>query len=160
MPTASETGSRVEAVAIPGKLPVHLERRRAADPRTTSASGSASRRTGRTLAYLRGVGGVDGVGATRADRGRCRLLRRHVLVERRADRALGLGTKRAEEMAHLPVGGPGGSLAQLADVPRGAADLHPHQQHQPDAARGLAPSGAAVGAAGWEIAEDGMEVRL
>src|SRR5256885_9730711 len=33
--------------------------------------------------------------------------------------ALGLGTKRAEEMAHMPVGGRTGSLAQLADARTG-----------------------------------------
>ena len=74
--------------------------------------------------------------------------------------ALGLGTKRAEEMAHLPVGGPGGSLAQLADVTAGAAPVYIHINNTNPLLRDDSPERAAVVAAGWEIAEDGMEVRL
>ena len=51
--------------------------------------------------------------------------------------ALGLGDKRAEDMAHLPIGGEGGSLARLAQIKAPQRYLHPHQQHQPHPARGF-----------------------
>jgi pyrroloquinoline quinone biosynthesis protein B len=73
--------------------------------------------------------------------------------------ALGLGTKRAEEMAHLPVGGPGGSLAQLANVSVGRR-VYIHINNTNPMLREDSAERAAVVAAGWEIAEDGMEVRL
>jgi pyrroloquinoline quinone biosynthesis protein B len=73
--------------------------------------------------------------------------------------ALGLGTKRAEDMAHLPVGGPGGSLEQLAGV-RVRRRIYIHVNNTNPMLRDDSPQRAAVTAAGWEIAEDGMEVRL
>jgi pyrroloquinoline quinone biosynthesis protein B len=68
--------------------------------------------------------------------------------------ALGLGTKRAEEMAHLPVGGPCGSLAQLADL--GAArrvyihinNTNPMLNERGQEHRLVTASGVSVGADG------------
>jgi pyrroloquinoline quinone biosynthesis protein B len=73
--------------------------------------------------------------------------------------ALGLGTKRAEEMAHLPVGGAGGSLARLADV-RAGRRVYIHINNTNPMLREDSAERRTVDAAGWEIAEDGMEVRL
>jgi pyrroloquinoline quinone biosynthesis protein B len=73
--------------------------------------------------------------------------------------ALGLGTKRAEEMAHLPVGGPGGSLARLADV-RAGRRVYIHINNTNPMLREDSAERREVDAAGWEIAADGMEVRL
>ena len=70
----------------PGKLPLHLEgaaRRRR--PRTTSASHSRARTGTRARVFLRRRGAVAGGGHAVAERRR-RLLRRDVLVERRAGR--------------------------------------------------------------------------
>ena len=72
--------------------------------------------------------------------------------------AAGLGTRRAEDMAHWPIGGPEGSLRSCRGRGR-TRDLHPHQQHQPDPARGQ-PEAARRDAAGVEIAHDGMELDL
>ena len=73
--------------------------------------------------------------------------------------ALGLGTKRAEDMAHLPVGGADGSLARLADL-RARRRIYIHVNNTNPMLREDSPQNAAVTAAGWEIAWDGMEVRL
>ena len=62
-------------------------------------------------------------------------------------------------MAHLPVGGPSGSLAQLADL-SAARRVYIHINNTNPMLREDSPERAAVVAAGWEIAEDGMEVRL
>ena len=51
--------------------------------------------------------------------------------------ATGTGTKTGRRMGHIPIDGEGSSLAALADL-RGAAYLHPYQQHQPDPRRRLA----------------------
>jgi pyrroloquinoline quinone biosynthesis protein B len=71
----------------------------------------------------------------------------------------GLGTKRAEDMAHLPVGGPGGSLAALAGV-RAGRRVYIHINNTNPILREDSAERAAVVAAGWEVAWDGMEVRL
>ena len=73
--------------------------------------------------------------------------------------ALGLGTKRAEDMAHLPVGGAGGSLARLAGA-RAGRRVYIHVNNTNPMLRDDSPERAQVAAAGWEIAWDGMEIRL
>src|SRR5256885_8941717 len=73
--------------------------------------------------------------------------------------ALGLGTKRAEEMAHMPVGGRTGSLAQLADA-RAGRRIYIHINNTNPMLREDSPERAAVAAAGWEVAWDGMEVKI
>ncbi|HWN55656.1 MAG TPA: pyrroloquinoline quinone biosynthesis protein PqqB, partial [Methylomirabilota bacterium] len=72
--------------------------------------------------------------------------------------ALGLGTKRAEDMAHLPVGGEAGSLAALRDL--SARRIYIHINNTNPLLRDDSKERAAAAAAGWEIAWDGMEVAL
>ncbi len=51
--------------------------------------------------------------------------------------AAGLSRARAEDMAHLPIGGESGSLARLSPRRARAQDLHAHEQLEPDPRRGL-----------------------
>jgi pyrroloquinoline quinone biosynthesis protein B len=87
--------------------------------------------------------------------------------------ALGLGTRRAEQMAHVPIGGPGGSLAALGDLGAapGALGAAPgalgagrrvfiHINNTNPLLRDDSPERAAVEAAGWDVAWDGMEMTL
>jgi pyrroloquinoline quinone biosynthesis protein B len=73
--------------------------------------------------------------------------------------AQGLGTKRAEDMAHVPVGGAAGSLAQLAGV-RAGRRIYIHLNNTNPVLRDDSRERETVVAAGWEVAWDGMEVRL
>src|SRR5262249_2289498 len=71
----------------------------------------------------------------------------------------GLGTKRAEDMAHLPVGGGAGSLARLAGV-RASRRVYIHINNTNPMLREDSAERAQVIAAGWDIAWDGMEITL
>jgi pyrroloquinoline quinone biosynthesis protein B len=153
-----EIGLTVEAVAIPGKPPVHLESLAPPDPEDNVGLRIRERATGQTLVYLSGVGGVT-ESVRRAMSGASAVFFDGTFWSSDELPALGLGTKRAEEMAHLPVGGPGGSLAQLADL-SAARRVYIHINNTNPMLREDSPERAAVVAAGWEIAEDGMEVRL
>ena len=62
-------------------------------------------------------------------------------------------------MAHVPIGGPTGSLAQLAGL-RAGRRIYIHLNNTNPLLRDDSPERQAVGAAGWEVAWDGMEVRL
>jgi pyrroloquinoline quinone biosynthesis protein B len=73
--------------------------------------------------------------------------------------ALGLGDKRAEQMAHLPVGGEGGSLRALAAV-RTPKRVYIHINNTNPLLRPRSSERKQAEAAGWEIAHDGMEVNL
>jgi pyrroloquinoline quinone biosynthesis protein B len=62
-------------------------------------------------------------------------------------------------MAHLPVGGPGGSLAALRDL-QATRRVYIHLNNTNPLLRDDSPERAAVTAAGWEVAWDGMTVEL
>jgi pyrroloquinoline quinone biosynthesis protein B len=71
--------------------------------------------------------------------------------------ALGLGDKRAEQMAHWPLGGDAGSLALLARYSRVRRILI-HINNTNPMLRDDSVEAVAVRAAGIEIAYDGMEI--
>jgi pyrroloquinoline quinone biosynthesis protein B len=151
------SGLTVEAVAVPGKPPVHLEGRAASDPEESVGFRLREPATGRVLAYLSGVGAVtDGV--------RQALAGAHVVFFDgtfwSSDElpSLGLGTKRAEAMAHVPIGGAAGSLRALASVAV-ARRIYIHVNNTNPILRDDSPERAEVEAAGWEVAHDGLEVR-
>jgi len=73
--------------------------------------------------------------------------------------AQGLGTKRAEDMAHLPVGGEGGSLAALRGL-RASRRIYIHVNNTNPLLREDSAERDQVEAAGWQVAWDGMEVSL
>lgn len=71
----------------------------------------------------------------------------------------GLGSARAADMAHVPVGGEGGSLARLASIPA-ARRVFTHVNNTNPMLREGSPERASVERAGWEVAFDGMEISL
>ena len=73
--------------------------------------------------------------------------------------AAGLGTKRAEEMAHLPIGGPRGGLGHLARI-AARRKIFIHINNTNPILRDDSPERAAVVAAGVEVAHDDMELEL
>ena len=75
--------------------------------------------------------------------------------------AAGLGQARARDMAHVPIGGPDGSLARLAPLDRaraGTRRIYTHLNNTNPVLRSGTPERAAVEKAGWEVAFDGMEI--
>ena len=153
-----ESGLSVRAFSVPGKSPVHLSQL-APHPEDNIGLRIREERTGKTLVYVSGIGGITP------------LLRDHLAG---ADArffdgtfwsndelpSLGLGEKRAEDMAHWPVGGKNGSLARLQRARRGASDSDPYQQHQPALARRLGRSEPSSTGSGVFLAHDGMELSL
>ena len=71
----------------------------------------------------------------------------------------GLGTRRAEDMAHWPVGGRQGSLSWLSSG-RAQRKILIHVNNTNPLLRDDGPERAAATAAGVEIAYDGMELTL
>jgi pyrroloquinoline quinone biosynthesis protein B len=71
----------------------------------------------------------------------------------------GLGTKRAADMAHLPVGGADGSLAALGDL-RAGRRVYIHVNNTNPLLREDSPERKETEAAGWVVAWDGMEITL
>jgi pyrroloquinoline quinone biosynthesis protein B len=152
------SGLLVEAVAMPGKLPLHLEADGTSDPEDSVGFRIRERATGRILAYLSGVGAVTDAVRHAVEDADCVFFDGTFWSSDELP-GLGLGTKRAEQMAHLPVGGPDGSLARLQGLaaPR---RIFIHVNNTNPLLRDDSPERATVEAAGWEVARDGMEVRI
>jgi pyrroloquinoline quinone biosynthesis protein B len=150
-------GLTVEPLSAPGKPPIHLEPA-PADPEHNIGVRIREPATGRVVAYFSAAAGLTGE-MRRAVEGADAVFFDGTFWSSDELPALGLGTKRAEDMAHLPVGGPDGSLARLADL-RARRRIYIHVNNTNPMLREDSPQHAAVTAAGWEIAWDGMEVRL
>ena len=152
------TGLTAETIVTPGKPPVHLEGQKAPEPEDSVGVCVREVRTGRVLAYLSGVASItDDV--RRALTGADAVFFDGTFWSSDELPAQGLGTKRAEQMAHLPVAGADGSLAGLADL-RAGRRIYIHVNNTNPMLREDSSERAAVAAAGWEVAWDGMEVRL
>jgi len=72
--------------------------------------------------------------------------------------ATGTGTKTGRRMGHMPLDGPDGSLATLAGLRARRIFVHINNTN-PILIDG-SPERDRVAAAGWEVAEDGMEIKL
>jgi pyrroloquinoline quinone biosynthesis protein B len=152
------SGLAIEAISVPGKPPVHLEGRFPPDLEDNVGLRLRELSTGRRLAYVPSAGRVTpALTAALADAD-CVFFDGTFWSGDELP-ALGLGTKRAEEMAHLPVGGKGGSFEALAGV-RAPRRIFIHLNNTNPLLREDSPERKLVESAGWEVAHDGMEVRL
>jgi pyrroloquinoline quinone biosynthesis protein B len=152
------SGLRVTAIAAPGKLPLHLESSRAPSAEDGVGFLIHDERTGGRLAYFSGVAGPSAaIERAAADAGA--LFFDGTFWSSDELIAAGLGTRRAEEMAHWPVGGPDGSLGFLARVAARRRILI-HVNNTNPILREDGPERRAVEAAGVEVATDGMELSL
>jgi len=152
------SGLFVEPVAVPGKPPIHLEGLTPPDHEDNVGLRIREAATGRRLAYFPAVGQVTAA-VLDALEGAHGVFFDGTFWSSDELPALGLGTKRAEEMAHLPVGGERGSLARLAHL-RADRRIYIHVNNTNPMLREDSPERQAVDATGWEVAHDGMEVTL
>lgn len=152
-------GLRYTALPVESALPPYMRERGVEPaPGDTVAHRIEDAATARALVYAPGIGRVDAtlleaLGAADA-----------VLVDGTCFRddelvALGLSSKRARDMGHLAVGGPGGLLERLGPlaVPR---KIFVHVNNTNPMLLDASPERRAVEAAGFEVACDGLEVLL
>ncbi len=150
------SGLVVKAVAVPGKVPIHLNGSFLPDPEDNVGFWIREESTGCRLAYVPGaaaitqamrdaLNGVDIVFFDGTFWTNDELL------------ALGVGTKRAEEMAHLPVWTESGSLRALARL-TARRRVYTHLNNTNPLLVDSSPERSAVRAAGWEVAWDGMDI--
>ncbi len=152
------TGLSVEAVAVPGKPPVHLEGLVDSDAEENVGFKIRDTTAGRVLAYFSGVGAVT-PSLRQALQGADCMFFDGTFWSSDELPGLGLGGKRAEQMAHAPLGGERGSLAMLVDVHVQSRILI-HLNNSNPLLRDDSPERAQARALGWEVACDGMEVVL
>jgi pyrroloquinoline quinone biosynthesis protein B len=152
-----DSGLFVTAVPAPGKLPLHLEGLRAPSREDNVGLVIRDGRTDRTLAYFSGVAGPS-PDVDRALAGADVVFFDGTFWSSDELIAAGLGTRRAEEMAHWPVSGADGSLAYLTRFP--ARKLYIHVNNTNPMLREGGQERRRLAAAGVEVALDGQELEL
>ncbi len=156
--TDGPTDLTIEAVAVPGKPPIHLERQFARHPEDNVGLRVRDGRTDSVLAYFPAAAAVtEDV--------------HHALVDAdcvffdgtfwSSDELIreGLSDRSAAAMAHIPVGGPNGSLDALAAI-TARARFFTHLNNTQPLLREDSHERAASLARGWDVAADGMELVL
>jgi pyrroloquinoline quinone biosynthesis protein B len=150
-------GLAVTAVAVPGKLPVHLVGAIEPSPEDNVALRVRDLASGRVLVVATAVGALEGVDALL--RGADAVFFDGTFWSEDELPSQGLGKARARDMAHVPIGGDGGSLARLAGV-EASRRIYTHINNTNPVLREGTPERAAVERAGWELSFDGMEIAL
>jgi pyrroloquinoline quinone biosynthesis protein B len=142
----------VVATSMAGKLPVHFVGQRAAAP-DDNVGLSFTDAADRSILYATAVATADapmtGHDVVLFDG---TFYREDELV------SLGLSRSLARDMAHVPIGGPEGSLARLVGT-RGRR-IFTHINNTNPILSPASDERRAVESAGWEIAHDGMEIML
>ena len=152
------TGLLVEARGVPGRVPRHLAGAIRPSADDVVALRVRDEATGGVLAYCPCAARVDASVRAALSGAGAALFDGTFWTSDELVRA-GLGTRRAEEMAHVPVGGPEGSLARLDGLATGRRVLT-HLNNTNPLLREDGPERALAAEHGWEIAYDGMEVVL
>jgi pyrroloquinoline quinone biosynthesis protein B len=155
-------GLVVEAFAVPGKVPLFNEDPAGADPGRAESGETIglaiSAGAGSELLFIPGC-------AAMTEALRARIARAHTLLFDgtlfRDDEMIrtGVGSKTGARMGHMSLAGPAGTLAALRDMPLKRRVLVHINNTNPVLLEDSAER-AQVAAAGWEVAEDGMEIEL
>jgi pyrroloquinoline quinone biosynthesis protein B len=155
---ALASGIEAELFIVPGKLPLYLE---GDDPDIKSETGAnvgVELCDGRSrIAYVPGAAAVTPVLRERLGRADVLLFDGTLFADDEMIRTE-TGKKSGRRMGHLPINGPDGSLAALAGLSSRRIFVHINNTN-PLLVDG-SPERARVAAAGWEVAEDGMEILL
>jgi pyrroloquinoline quinone biosynthesis protein B len=152
-----DVGVGVTALPAPGKLPVHLVGLTQPSPEDNVALRIRELASGRTLAIATAIGALENVEALTG--GADAVLFDGPFWSEDELLSLGLGRARARDMAHVPIGGEGGSLARLEPFVA-ARRIYTHINNTNPILRSGSPERAAVERAGWEVAFDGLEMSL
>jgi pyrroloquinoline quinone biosynthesis protein B len=147
----------VKAVAVPGKLPVHLEDLATMDEAVNVGLRFRETTNRRGLAYLSTVGIITSAVHDVLD-GADGVLFDGTFWSSSELSARGFLKKSAEELAHWPVGGTQGSLSALKTTASRRVFIHINNTNP--MLRDDSPERTIVEAAGWEVAFDGMEITL
>ncbi|HEX4448737.1 MAG TPA: pyrroloquinoline quinone biosynthesis protein PqqB [Polyangiaceae bacterium] len=152
-----DLGLGVTAMPAPGKLPVHLTGVLEPSPQDNVALRVRDLATGRVAVIATALGGFEPVVDLVA--GADAVLFDGTFWSEDELVALGLGRAHARDMAHVPVGGPDGSLARLR-LPAGTRRVYTHINNTNPMLRTDSTERAQVERTGWEIAFDGMELSV
>jgi pyrroloquinoline quinone biosynthesis protein B len=158
-----DLGLEIEAFPVPGKVALYLES-------ASSVPGFGTRegdtlglrigvpRSGASIFYIPGCAIVDDALTARLQNAALVLFDGTLFTD---DEMIsqGLSSKTGRRMGHISMAGKDGSLAAFANI-QAKRKIYTHINNSNPALREGSPERRAVEDAGWEIAFDGMEIRL
>ncbi|MER8864293.1 pyrroloquinoline quinone biosynthesis protein PqqB [Mesorhizobium sp. M0751] len=159
-----DTGVAVESFPVPGKIALYLEEKGQPDANFSSDAGDtigvriASVDSRGSVFYIPGCARIDATLRRRLADAACLLFDGTVFTDDEMI-AAGVGQKTGARMGHLAMSGDAGSIAGLADVRIGRR-VFVHINNTNPVLDENSAEHAAVEAAGWEVARDGMEMDL
>lgn len=143
---------------VPGKVPLYLEDE---DPQTDSQSaanvGIELQRDGARLVFVPGAAAVTDPMRERFARADAVLFDGTLFSDDEMLRT-GTGTKTGLRMGHMPIDGEGGTLQALQGLKTRRIFIHINNTNS--VLIDGSPERTKVEAAGWQVAEDGMEIVL
>ncbi len=152
------SGLFVTALPAPGKRPLHLEGSGAPAAGDNVGLHIRDARTGGRLAYYSALAAITPAVREALAASDCLFVDGTFWSDDELIKE-GLGDRRGRQMAHLPVGGPDGSLEVLRGLSVRRKVLI-HLNNTNPLLRDDAPERAVLAAAGVEVAEDGLEITL
>ncbi|MGD0102609.1 MAG: pyrroloquinoline quinone biosynthesis protein PqqB [Rhodopila sp.] len=156
-PVACGGNLTLTLLPMPGKVPLYLESRNDTEPEAAPAYAALLQTGSRRVIIASACADIN-------EPVRKQLMQADILF---FDGTLftddemvvaGLGAKTGRRMGHVPISGPDGTLARLADLPARRIFLHINNTN-PILLRD-SPERREVEAAGFEVAYDGMEIAL
>jgi len=161
LPDGSDSGLTLELFAVPGKVPLYLEDASGGTPPIVEGEDTVGAvvSDGRTkLHYIPGCAAMSPALARRLRGAELVLFDGTLWSDDEMIRA-GIGSKTGARMGHMSIGGPQGTLAAFADLGV-RRKLFVHLNNSNPVLLDDSPERAAVEAAGWEVAHDGLELTL
>ena len=153
-----DSGLRYEAFSVPSKPPAYLMDLVSEWSEETIGYKITDASSGRSLAYVPGTKQLDR-GLTERLRGCDCVFLDGTFWSDDELVTLGIATKTALEIGHIPISGPQGSLATLNDL-RDVRRIYIHINNTNPILIDDSPQRRVVEEAGWEVAFDGMELEV
>ena len=154
----SAAGIEIELFAAPGKVPLYLEQ---GEPQTAELSetnvGVELRAGGKRLLFVPGAAEVTPALRARLEKADVAMFDGTLFTDDEMIRN-GSGAKTGRRMGHMPIDGADGSLQALKDI--SARRYYVHINNTNPILIDGSPERRKVEAAGFTVAEDGMEVAL
>jgi pyrroloquinoline quinone biosynthesis protein B len=156
--SGAETGLMYEALSVRGKVPAYVRPVAERTEGSTLAYRIIDARRGSSACLVPVVGDVDERLAAALASSACVFFDGSFWSD--SEMALrGVGDRTAAAMGHLPIGGPVGSLAKLRGLGANRR-IYTHINNTNPILDETSPERRALAEAGWEVAEDGMEVEV
>ncbi len=156
-PVSCPGGLLLTLLPMPGKVPLYMEDRQSAQPEPGPNYAAMLEANGRSVIVAPACAAITDTVHRQLSKADLLFFDATLFTDDEMIVA-GLGLKTGLRMGHVPIDGPDGTLARLADLPGRRVFLHINNTNP--ILLSDSPERRRVEAAGFEVAYDGMEIQL